>query len=195
MGYADRDDDLHDYDPGIEGTRIFPAMRQAPGPGADRYAGYEWYEASSPGHYERPIGYAAGPLASQAGVIRPGNDPAEREWVQRERPSRERPSRERPSRERPSRERPSRERPSRERPSRERPSRERLSRERLSRMRPDRWIIAVGSITGAVAVYVALTTAGVPARPMPSPFAPATTQGAPAHPGSTTPVTCVTSGP
>jgi hypothetical protein len=170
MGYADRDDDLHDYDPGIEGTRIFPAMRQAPGPGADRYAGYEWYEASSPGPYERPIGYAAGPLASQAGVIRPGNDPARREWVQRERPSRERPSRERPSRERPSRERP-------------------------SRMRPDRWIIAVGSITGAVAVYVALTTAGVPARPMPSPFAPATTQGAPAHPGSTTPVTCVTSGP
>jgi len=160
MGYADRDDDLHDYDPGIEGTRIFPAMRQAPGPGADRYAGYEWYEASSPGHYERPIGYAAGPLASQAGVIRPGNDPAGRERVQRERTSRER-----------------------------------TSRERLSRMRPDRWIIAVGSITGAVAVYVALTTAGVPARPMPSPFAPATTQGGPAHPGSTAPVTCVTSGP
>ena len=150
MGYADRDDDLHDYEPGIEGTQIFPAMQQAPGPGADRYAGYEWYEASTPSHDERPGGYAAGPPASQARVIRPGKDPA-----------------------------------GRDRPSRERPS----------RMRPDRWVIAVGSITGAVAVYVALTTAGVPARPMPSPFAPATTQGAPAHPASKAPVTCVTSGP
>jgi hypothetical protein len=144
MGYADRDDDRRDHDPGIEGTRIFSAMRQAPGPGADQFAGYEWHEASSPGRYERPSGSPAGPPASQAGVIRPGQGPA--------------------------------------------------GRERLRRMRPDRWVIAVGSITGAVAVYVALTTAGVPARPMPSPFAPAATQ-APAHPASKTPVTCVTSGP
>jgi hypothetical protein len=140
MGYADRDDDLHDYHPGIEGTGIFPAMPQAPGPGAERYAGYEWYEASSPGHYERPGGYARDPLASQAGMGPTG-------------------------------------------------------RKRPSRMRPDRWVIAVGSITGAVAVYVALTTAAVPARPMPSPFAPATTQGAPARPGSTSPGACVISGP
>jgi hypothetical protein len=140
MGYADRDDDLHDYDPGTEGTRIFPAMRSAPGPGADRYAGYEWHEVRSPSHDGRPGGYAAGPPAGQTGKGPTG-------------------------------------------------------RERPSRMRPDRWVIAIGSITGAVAVYVALTTAGVPARPMPSPFTPASTQGAPARPGPASPVTCVTSGP
>jgi hypothetical protein len=53
-------------------------------------------------------------------------------------------------------------------------------RERLRRMRPDRWVIAIGSITGAVAVYVAFTTATAPARPMPSPFAPVATHSAPA---------------
>jgi hypothetical protein len=156
MGHANRDDYLHDYDPGSEGTGIFPVIRQAPapGPGADRYAGGEWQETGSPGHYGRPGGYAAGSprvsAARQRRVLRPGEDPA---------------------------------------------GRERPSRERLSRMRPDRWVIAAGSITGAVAVYVALTTAGVPAKPMPSPFTPATTQGAPARSASQAPVTCVTPGP
>lgn len=92
------------------------------------------------------------------------------------------------------------------------PARERRPR-RPARRRPDRWVIAIGSVTAAVAVYVAFTTAAVPAKPMPSPFAPATTQsspapgaangvsprtpgqGAPARPASKVPVTCVTSGP
>lgn len=59
------------------------------------------------------------------------------------------------------------------------PARGRGSRERLW-MRPDRWVIAIGSITGAVAVYVAFTTATAPARPMPSPFGPVATHSAPA---------------
>jgi hypothetical protein len=94
-----------------------------------------------------------------------------------------------------------------------RPERPALGRRprRPSRRRPDRWVIAIGSIAGAVAVYVAFTTAAVPAKPMPSPFAPATTQlspagangaspgiagqGAPGRPASKVPVTCVTPGP
>ena len=59
MGYADRDDYLHDYDPGSS-TGIFPVIRQAPGPGGDPYAGYAWQEASTPGHYGRRAGYPAG---------------------------------------------------------------------------------------------------------------------------------------
>src|ERR1051326_8098720 len=70
MGYADHGDSLDDYEPGIEGTRVFPAMAPA---------------------------------------------------------------------------------------SRERARRERAWRERAWRMRLDRWVIAAGSITGAVAVYVAFT--------------------------------------
>jgi hypothetical protein len=66
---------------------------------------------------------------------------------------------------------------------------------RLRRRRPDRWVIAIGSIAGAAALYVALTTAAIPAKPMPSPFAPAATQGVPAHPASKGLVTCATSGP
>lgn len=146
MGYADRDDYLHDHDPG---TGIFPVIRQAPGPGGDPYAGHAWQEASTPGHYGQRAGYPAG-FPRPGGASQPRSRPA---------------------------------------------GRERSPRAQLSRMRPDRWVIAIGSITGAVAVYVALTTAGVPARPMPSPFTPATTQGAPAHPASKPPVTCVTPGP
>ena len=169
MGYADRDDDLHDYDPGMDATGIFPVIRQAPGPTADRYAGHQWYDAGSPGHYGRPGGYPAAPppadTTNQTRVLRQLGDPARRERRQR----------------------------------------------RPSRMRPDRWVIAVGGITGAVAVYVALTTAGVPAKPMPSPFTPATTQlspggangvsprtpgqGAPARPAPQASVTCVIPGP
>lgn len=170
MGYADRDDYLHNYDP--EATGIFPVI----GPGADRYADCDRYAAGPPGHYARPGGYAAGPAPAdttrQTRVMRQLADPA--------------------------------------RP--QRPARERRPR-RPARRRPDRWVIAIGSITGAVAVYVALTTAAVPAKPMPSPFAPATTQpspapgaangasprapgqGAPARPASKAPVTCVTPGP
>jgi len=142
MRYPDRDHYLYDHDPG---TGIFPVIRQAPGRHDAPYTGDECRDASTPGHYGQPGGYAAGfPGTSAAG------------------------------------------------PAREHPA----GRERLARMRPDRWVIAIGSITGAVAVYVALTTAGIPARPMPSPFTPATTQsGAPAHPASKSPVTCVTSGP
>jgi hypothetical protein len=173
MGYSDRDDYLHDYDPDLEGTGIFPVIRHPPGPGADRYAGRDRYAAGPPGHYARPGGYAAGPAPAdttrQTRVMRQLADPA--------------------------------------RP--QRPARERRPR-RPARRRPDRWVIAIGSITGAVAVYVALTTAAVPAKPMPSPFAPAATQpspapgaangaspgqGAPARPASKVPVTCVTPGP
>jgi hypothetical protein len=174
MGYADRDDYLHDYDPDREGTGIFPVLGHAPGPGAGQYAGYERYAPGPPGHYARPGGYAAGPppadTTKQTRAIRQLADPA--------------------------------------RP--ERPAPERRPR-RPSRRRPDRWVIAVASIAGAVAVYVAFTTAAVPAKPMPSPFAPATTQrssggangvstappgrGAPARPASKVPVTCVTPGP
>jgi hypothetical protein len=131
MGYADRDDDLYDYDPGIEGTRVFPAMGQPPGERSRGIPAWHLEDSSSP--------------ASHARVIRPGK--------------------------------------------------ERGGRERPRRTRPDRWVITIGSITGAIAVYVALTAAGAPVRPMPSPFAPATTQGAPAHPASKAPVSCVTSGP
>ncbi len=170
MGYADRDDYLHDYDPDLERAGIFPVI----GPGASRHEGYEQYAAGPPGHYARPGGYAAGPppadTTKQTSAIRQLVDP--------ERPERAAPAR--------------------------RPR-------RPSRRRPDRWVIAVGSIAGAVAVCVAFTTAAVPAKPMPSPFAPATTQqspgrangvsprapgqGAPARPAPKVPVTCVTPGP
>jgi hypothetical protein len=55
------------------------------------------------------------------------------------------------------------------------------------RMRLNHWVIAAGSITAAVAAYVAFATAGVPARPMPSPFAPAATTQL--SPGGATPRT------
>ena len=42
------------------------------------------------------------------------------------------------------------------------------------RTRLNHWVIAAGCLTGAIAAYVAFATAGAPARPMPSPFAPAT---------------------
>lgn len=44
------------------------------------------------------------------------------------------------------------------------------------RTRLNHAVIAAGCLTGAIAAYVAFATAGVPARPMPSPFAPVTTQ-------------------
>jgi hypothetical protein len=42
------------------------------------------------------------------------------------------------------------------------------------RMRLNHWVMAAGCLTGAIAAYVAFATAGAPARPMPSPFAPVT---------------------
>jgi hypothetical protein len=142
MGYADRDDDLYDYDPGVEGTRGFPAMGQPPGERTRVIPAWPLQDSwPSQGSW---------PPASHPRVIGPGKDHGERE---------------------------------------------RPSRQRSSRMRPDRWVMAIGSITGAVAVYVALTATGTPARPMPSPFAPATAQGAPAHPAPNSPVTCVTARP
>jgi len=62
-------------------------------------------------------------------------------------------------------------------------------------MRPDRWVIAGSSVVALVAVIVGVATARAPGNTMPSPFAPATTQGAPAHPASNVPVTCATSNP
>src|SRR5262249_58469603 len=83
MGYADRDDHLHDYDPDMDGTGIFPVIRPAPGPAADRYATYGWHEAGPPGHHGRPGGYAAGPppadTTHHTRVIPQVIDPARRE--------------------------------------------------------------------------------------------------------------------
>jgi hypothetical protein len=65
MGYADRDDYLHDYDPDREGTGSFPVLGHAPGPGAGQYAGYERYAPGPPGHYARHPS-ARGPGATGA---------------------------------------------------------------------------------------------------------------------------------
>jgi hypothetical protein len=55
------------------------------------------------------------------------------------------------------------------------------------RTRLNQWVIAAASLTGAVAAYIAFTTAGVPARPMPSPFTPVT--AAQSSPGGAAPRT------
>jgi hypothetical protein len=51
------------------------------------------------------------------------------------------------------------------------------------RTRLSNWVIAAGCFTGAIAAYVAFATAGVPARPMPSPFAPVNSQSSQSSPG------------
>lgn len=135
-------------------------------PGADRSAGHERYAADPPVPYAQPGGYGR-----PGGYAGPGGYPAgppPTDTTKQTRVIRQLVDPEEPARERPPR--------------------------RPARRRPDRWVIAIGSITGAVAVYVAFTTTTVPAKPMPSPFAPAT-QGAPAHPAAKAPVTCVTPGP
>lgn len=182
MGYAEHHEDDHDL--GIEGTRIFPALSQqrADSPhaapawhrGGGPYPGDSWHGPAAPGAgryagygqyagYQQHAGYGQVPSRDEEPDY-PAGSPASSPLGQARvmRPRRERLGL------------------GRQGPARVRP------------MRPDRWVIAGSSIVAIIAVIVGVATARAPGKTMPSPFAPATTQGAPAHPASNVPVTCAT---